>query len=55
LLGGALEVVRSRFLVDAVEVAVGEFFGVLGVTVTVVEDGLEPMLVKNVVAGGRSS
>ena len=51
---GAAEVVRSRFLDESVEVAVGEFFGALGVAVIVVGDELEPMLVKNIVAGGIS-
>jgi 3-hydroxybutyryl-CoA dehydrogenase len=48
LLGGGLEIVRSRFVDEAVLRGVGEFFEVMGLASTVVEDTEEPMLVKNV-------
>jgi 3-hydroxybutyryl-CoA dehydrogenase len=47
LLGGEVEVVRSRFLASAVEGAVVGFLVAIGLTAAVVEDELEPMLVKN--------
>jgi 3-hydroxybutyryl-CoA dehydrogenase len=47
LLEGGVEVVRSRFLEPAVEHAVGQFFGRLGLVSHAVEDRQEPMLVKN--------
>jgi 3-hydroxybutyryl-CoA dehydrogenase len=53
LFGGTLEMVRSRFLVEAVEVAVVEFLVALGASVVVIEDELEPMLVKNALLGPR--
>ena len=53
LLSGAVDVVRSRFLVDPVEAAVVEFLVALGLSVVVIEDELEPMLVKNALLGPR--
>ena len=47
LLGGSLEVVRSRFLEASVEAAVVAFLVGIGVSSRVVEDTEEPMLVKN--------
>jgi 3-hydroxybutyryl-CoA dehydrogenase len=47
LLGGDVEIVRSRFLEPSVERAMGEFLGGLGIVSCVVEDREEPMLVKN--------
>ena len=47
LLGGGVEVVRSRFLAAAVEMAVIGFLSAIGLTAAVVEDVLETMLVKN--------
>jgi len=54
LVGGPVEVVRSRFLDDSVAGVVVEFFGGIGLEAGVVEDAEEPMLVKNVLAGGSS-
>jgi 3-hydroxybutyryl-CoA dehydrogenase len=53
LLTETLEVVRSRFLAPAVETAVVEFLVALGPSVVVIEDELEPMLVKNAFVGPR--
>ena len=53
LLGGALDVVRSRFLVGPVEEAVVEFLVTLGISVVMIEDEHEPMLVKNALLGPR--
>ena len=53
LLGGALDVVRSRFLVGAVEEAVVEFLVTLGISGVMIEDEHEPMLVKNALLGPR--
>ena len=47
LLGGSLEVVRSRFLEASVEAAVVSFLAGIGVSSRVVEGTEEPMLVKN--------
>jgi len=54
LVGGPVEVVRSRFLDDGVAAVVVEFFGGIGLEAGVVEDAEEPMLVKNVLTGGSS-
>jgi len=54
LVGGPVEVVRSRFLDDSVAGVVVEFFGGIGLEAGVVEDAEEPMLVKNVLTGGSS-
>jgi 3-hydroxybutyryl-CoA dehydrogenase len=47
LLGGPVEVIRSRFGVEASVAAVREMLGRLGVASVVMEDREEPMLVKN--------
>ena len=48
LLGGDVEIVRSRFLEPSVEQAVGAFLAALGFAVRAIADTDEPMLVKNV-------
>jgi len=53
LLQGTLDVVRSRFLLGTVEAAVVKFLAALGLSVVVIEDELEPMLVKNSLLGPR--
>ena len=53
LLAGTLNVVRSRFLVGTIEAAVTEFLAALGLSGVVIEDELEPMLVKNALLGPR--
>jgi len=54
LVAGTVEVVRSRFLDGEIAGVVVEFLRGIGVGAVVVEDAEEPMLVKNVVVGGRS-
>ena len=51
LVGGPVQVVRSRFLDGGVAGVVVEFLREIGVEAVVIEDVEEPMLVKNVVAG----
>jgi hypothetical protein len=47
LLGGVVEVVRSRFVEASVLDDVGRLFEAIGLSSRVVEDDLESMLVKN--------
>jgi len=51
LVGGAVEVVRSRFLDGAIAGVVVEFLRGIGLGAVVIEDAEEPMLVKNLGRG----